>query len=506
MTHSQTTIIALAFFCMWILTLYSRIFDKTIKKHVLTIGVLLVFWMIIKLSKDLFDSNNILWYLFYMPLIFIPTHYYLISKYLIKKYSNKDKYIPLGISVCLFILVLTNNIHKIVFTTPNENGDYYHRIGYYIIVLWILYQLIMATIYYTKAKFKKRRDYKTFLPFLPIVIGTIYTALYVANILSIRHLNMTFILGMLFCLGIECVVQMGLIPNNVRYKKPYSQSNLHMAIIDEDANTILKTNYEMKIPNQIIQDMQENKVKVKYFNLEGKNKEFELKRIKGGYTIFEKDFQEIEELKNSIKRKNNELREQQKLLEKDKDIKQELYEIKIRNEILEELEVNIEEKREIIKEKLKKLSNVDYKELGRIQMLLEYCKRISSLIISNYNNEIYNQEKIKLFITELLKNAEIQGIKGVAVVDDIEPVYSLIASKIYDCIFTVIEELFDIDVLIIITQEGKIINLKIILDSSINGLKQKLEEKDIEKILKIEERQTEEGIGLNIEIEDKVRK
>ena len=43
MTQTQQTILALAIYTIWIMLLYIRIFDKTLKKYVLLIGVLLAF-------------------------------------------------------------------------------------------------------------------------------------------------------------------------------------------------------------------------------------------------------------------------------------------------------------------------------------------------------------------------------------------------------------------------------------------------------------------------------
>lgn len=42
MTQTQQTVLALAIYTIWITLLYIRIFDKTLKKYVLSIGVLLV--------------------------------------------------------------------------------------------------------------------------------------------------------------------------------------------------------------------------------------------------------------------------------------------------------------------------------------------------------------------------------------------------------------------------------------------------------------------------------
>ena len=51
MTQTQQTVLALAIYTIWIALLYIRIFDKTLKKYVLSIGVLLAFWMVVRMLK-----------------------------------------------------------------------------------------------------------------------------------------------------------------------------------------------------------------------------------------------------------------------------------------------------------------------------------------------------------------------------------------------------------------------------------------------------------------------
>lgn len=75
MGHSEQAILFLVVFTIWISTLYIRIFDKTLKKYTISIGICLIFWMIIKIIKGYTEGiiNNYMWYLYYIPLIAIPT-------------------------------------------------------------------------------------------------------------------------------------------------------------------------------------------------------------------------------------------------------------------------------------------------------------------------------------------------------------------------------------------------------------------------------------------------
>ena len=133
MTQTQQTILALAIYTIWITLLYIRIFDKTLKKYVLSIGVLLGFWMVVRMLKTYTTgyATEILWYLYYIPLLMIPTFYYNCSSYLINSKNKKRRIATIIISTILFLLVITNSIHNIVFKIKSNIIDKYKKIKYH---------------------------------------------------------------------------------------------------------------------------------------------------------------------------------------------------------------------------------------------------------------------------------------------------------------------------------------------------------------------------------------
>ena len=100
MKECQIASIFLIVFIIWTFTLQYRIFQNSIKKYVVNIGVLLVFWIIVRIVKSVINENitNLLWYLYYLPMIFIPTLYYLCSKKIFRK-SKKE-------CICAIMLLL----------------------------------------------------------------------------------------------------------------------------------------------------------------------------------------------------------------------------------------------------------------------------------------------------------------------------------------------------------------------------------------------------------------
>ena len=120
----------------------TKILDKKIKILFEILFGLFIFWLVIKMFNKVavFDDNsNIIWYLLYVPLLFVPNLWFLINNQIYlknKKLKSIFTIISLSISTILLILVLTNDFHEFVFKFNNGiyfHDDYSHYIGYYLI-------------------------------------------------------------------------------------------------------------------------------------------------------------------------------------------------------------------------------------------------------------------------------------------------------------------------------------------------------------------------------------
>lgn len=498
MNHAQQSTIFLVIFTIWIATLILRVFDKTLKKYTLSIGICLIFWMIIKVFKHYTTGsiNHYMWYLYYLPLIFIPTFYYNCSEYLLIKDNNKKRIIAIGISIILFLLVITNDSHQLIFKILNENNDYIHKWGYYLVCIWIFLLLIMAVKNLVKVSMAEKDKKKTIIPFIPIILGLIYTVIYVLDIGFIEKTNMAIVIGTLFCIGLEVLFRLGLIPNNFRYRKIFLNSNLPIEIISKDGTKKINTNHYIEVEENIIKDIKNNELKKQY---KAENKIQNVKSIQGGYAVEEKDISKINDLKKKLENTNQELLKQEELLKNQKKIKEKIFEVKIKNEIIELLDEKIDEKREHINKMLDEMTEVDVEKMYMIKLLINYCKRMSSLVISSYNKEKYNNKRIETIINELLSEAKELNTNGVLQTNNFE-INSSETTTIYEIVFEIIYRLKDVNFILNIEVNNTYIKLKYLFDKNIKVLKQKLEELKLERITGIDEKNNEDETRLEIEI------
>ena len=497
MTQTQQTVLALAIYTIWLILLYIRIFDKTLKKYVLSIGVLLVFWMAIRMVKRYTTGyvTEILWYLYYIPLLMIPTFYYNCSSYLINSKNKKRRIIAIIISIILFLLVITNSLHNIVFKIKSNINDYNHNIGYFIIVAWILCLIVVAIINLIKSS--KNKGYKNIILIsVTILIGIIYTILYIKNIPVIRKTNMSVIIGTLFCVGLEMMLDFKLIPNNFRYKKIFKNSNLPLEIVSQDGKTRIVTNHSINLKENIINDIKNNKVKSIY---KENNIIKNVNVINGGYSIEEKDYSKINEYEEKLKSIQQELIEQETILQKQRKIATEIYETKLKGEIIELLDEKIEQKRNLINELIKEMKITDIDKMKNIKLLLNYCKRMSNLVISSYNKEKYDNKRLEVIINEMLIEAQSLGINGVLKTNNFE-ISSGETANIYEIIFETIMKFTTTNFILYIQVNNSYTEIKYLFDGKHKNFKKEIEKLQLERILEIEQIVDEDGTTIKLKI------
>lgn len=497
MTQTQQTVLALAIYTIWLILLYIRIFDKTLKKYVLSIGVLLVFWMAIRMVKRYTTGyvTEILWYLYYIPLLMIPTFYYNCSSYLINSKNKKRRIVAIIISIILFLLVITNSLHNIVFKIKSNINDYNHNIGYFIIVAWILCLIVVAIINLIKSS--KNKGYKNIILIsVTILIGIIYTILYIKNIPVIRKTNMSVIIGTLFCVGLEMMLDFKLIPNNFRYKKIFKNSNLPLEIVSQDGKTRIVTNHSINLKENIINDIKNNKVKSIY---KDNNIIKNVNVINGGYSIEEKDYSKINEYEEKLKSIQQELIEQETILQKQRKIATEIYETKLKGEIIELLDEKIEQKRNLINELIKEMKITDIDKMKNIKLLLNYCKRMSNLVISSYNKEKYDNKRLEVIINEMLIEAQSLGINGVLRTNNFE-ISSGETANIYEIIFETIMKFRTANFILYIQVNNSYTEIKYLFDGKHKNFKKEIEKLQLERILEIEQIVDEDGTTIKLKI------
>ncbi len=306
-----TSFIFICIFVCWIFRNRTRIMQPQVRKFLFLVGVGIIFWISVRTIKyeclrTLAIPDRFAWYLYYLPMIFLPLLLFYLSFTIGKgdHYQFNPKWYLLNIpAAILFLFVLTNDVHGLVFMidkTKHAYGQAYtHGIVYYLIAAFILTLLLLATMILTK----NCRKYSTRIPKLPIcviLIGLLYNVLYINNewFGSYFFLDITLFGCLIIILLLESFIYCGLIHSNKNHKIFFEQSNLGTQIIDLDGQIKYSSDNTAKLPTDDFLRLQLDK------SIEiDENTLRHMIAIRGGYVSYTSDIsairQKIKELENS---------------------------------------------------------------------------------------------------------------------------------------------------------------------------------------------------------------
>lgn len=180
--------IYIGLYAAWGLSVRQRIVQRQVGRYLTGVFVLLILWLSFRTVKYFIfwqpTALRYLWYLFYLPMLFVPMLALLIAMSL----SKPDGYrLPKStaalwlVSGVLFLSVMTNDLHQFVFTFPENavvrsDTDHGYDICYFAVIGWqVLCAVAALMVMLFKCRLKNRK--LRFLPVIPLAISLTYLTL-----------------------------------------------------------------------------------------------------------------------------------------------------------------------------------------------------------------------------------------------------------------------------------------------------------------------------------------
>lgn len=313
--------IYIGLFAAWGLSVRQRIVQKQMCRFMTVTAVLLIIWMVVRSAKYFIfwqpDAVRYLWYLFYLPMLFVPMLALLIAISL----GKPDEYkFPKGMSILwiisgtLLLLVLTNDLHQFVFTFPKDaavwtdkNNGY--SIGYFIIVGWqVLCAFAALVIMFLKCRVQKGRLH--FLPIVPMLLTIVYSVLYYAGADWLLHLfgDIAAFQSVMYILTFEFCIACGYIHSNSRYVDLFASSvSTSAEITDKDFTVRYAAVNTAPISKETIKKAEQSP-----FTMGGLT--VHTMPIDGGYAVWTEDVSALRDIKEDSKLLADELADRNKIL------------------------------------------------------------------------------------------------------------------------------------------------------------------------------------------------
>mgnify|MGYP003467097869 FL=1 len=216
----------------WGASLQQRIINVRVRRCLVSVSVLMIFWLTAKVLKWNFIPDRTywfgryLWYSYYIPMILIPLLGVFIIDYMGKpeEYRNHRRlyalYIP---AFAILIGIFTNDLHQLAFSFPQGIDQFDFTYGYGPIYFAAMAWFVLGGIYIVVMLLKKSRvPGSKKMQKLPVIImggAVIFWTLYCLRI--IRDVDLTVVDCLIIALLLESAIQSGLISSNTNYHKMF---------------------------------------------------------------------------------------------------------------------------------------------------------------------------------------------------------------------------------------------------------------------------------------------
>lgn len=474
----------------WIISIYIRVIHKKIRNYLLSIGLLMLFWLFVRTIKyrvlSVFDDMNILWYLFYVPIILIPLLSYYTARMVGKNEDNrlsfKDRLLMIP-AVIIILGVLTNDIHKMAFVFEGSTYvgmTYGYGFFYYLSSLFSFFFAICSIcIMFQKSRIKESKE-KIYLPFFIVLVYICYSIFYALNQ---NHVFLQFFeLTVMYCITTvafwESCIRIGLITSNSNYGKFFKYSAFNTNIVDKQGKIFYATGEENIIDVKTFEQLKENGM----FSPDSKSRLY-ISEITGGYVIWQERFDYLLSLIDKLKIVNDKIENELLFIQSQMNIDEKRIKLKEKNRLYNIINRETDEQRCKIKENLEYISQYgdDWSKWQEINICATYIKRYSNLVFLNeYSNGI-SSEDMRIAIKESLNNLKRMGINeglkidsygisgGTSGAEALKELHGEItkdrAFKVYSAIEHVIETSFRFlkNIYIVIRNSEECLNLSILL-------------------------------------------
>lgn len=456
-------ILGIVFLAVWGTSLYYRCSDRTIRRRLITLVGLFIFWFILVLVRYSIDDawlSSILWYLFYVPMIFAPA---LCLSMAFRASSLEHRPHVRAFEAVVFVLcgifavmILTNNWHQLAFIFDTSSPDW-SFIYSYGPLYWIVAVAIVAMFlgFVGILAFSSRKQLLSGMPFLVtlIAMGVLYCILYVLKMDLPFTKNFTLFYICTVCIAVELCLDFGLFPSFLWYKDVFYGLPLDIKLLSFEGEVVCATTasgLSAETRAEIREHIKSDSDETSFIDERNPDKMFRLQRLSGGYALLAEDLSEVNREQKWLEQLNATLTRQNEMLQREHGIDSSLRQAELERNLLAQIESSLGDTVETIIGLLDEAKDISadknqgerFRILALARILTAYCKRKGSLIISENNEEDFNAERLRVILNETMGDLRSIGIDCAALVETNRSLPATTTNILYGCFYDLIVRAF----------------------------------------------------------------
>ena len=439
----------LLLFSLWGYSLDRRIIQpQTLHCLRLTAALMLV-WLILRTLKYEIVTDpttaRYIWYLYYLPMLFIP----LLGVY-IALFLGKPQEIRLNVRTgclaivptVLFLSVITNDLHQQVFAFSGgvpggqDNSSFSHRPLYFACLVWMIACMVFSLVRLLNKSRIPGSGKKNLAPFVTGCITVLYGVLYLSGLPAVRwwfgDMNVMFCL--LFAAIYESCIRCRMIQSNTGYVELFEATTLAACIADSSGNIVLRSHAaceDIACPEEGTQVFRPDGIRISSAP------------ISGGYAVWQDNVRPLTELRAKLSGNKAIIKNNKEKLQEAYFVQKKLYELTEKNRIYDELEARYGKQINRIGQLLKQCEDTGPAEvqnlLKRILLLGTYIKRGANLYFLGMEYELLPQQELRLTVDEAVRVMTVCGTECSMVYRTTKPMRSTEVMRLFDLLKTVAE-------------------------------------------------------------------
>ena len=480
------SLIYIALYIGWGISVSKRIMQVQVRHYLIAVSGLVVFWFVIRSMKYFFITDTgiarQLWYLYYLPMLFIPLFSLFVAISLgkpenarLSKTALALLYIP---TVLCLLLVLTNDLHQLVFSFPegevwtDDNMSY--SFGYFFVIGWeILCALAAFVIMIIKCRLSYRKKY---LPFLLLACSIVYAFIYVSGVEWMQLIGGDIAAAqcLMFTGILESCIQCGLIQTNTGYEELFMVSRLGAQITDQGNTVCLASSNARELTGEQRMSAKTHPV------LADKTTLIKSKPIRFGHVLWQEDVSELTEAIEQIEENCRDLSERNRIRRKNLETKKKILSLQEKNRAADVLNRETAGQISMIEHLLTQYDTENdakkrEKLLAGAAVLGAYIKRYGNLLLVSHREETADICDLSRCFEDSFVNLELLDVKYLCTL----PADVILATKdmlrIYHTFETILEDcLFDLHSVWVNARERKgqfLVSIDFVCDTDLSGHK-----------------------------------
>ena len=442
-------VLYLLLFSLWGFSLDRRIIQKQALHCLRLTAALMLLWLVLRTLKyevvtDLTVARYI-WYLYYLPMLFIP----LLGVYIALSLGKSEKFRLSGkigalalVPAVLFLLVITNDLHQQMFAFDSgvpgvpDNYSYSHGFLYFICLGWIVACMFFSLICLLKKSRIPGGGKKKIRPFVIGCTMVLYGVLYMLGIPAVRWLfgDMNVMFCLLCAAIYESCIRCRMIQSNTGYVELFEATTLAACIADLNGDIVLRSRTageDMVCPKEGLQILRPNGIRISSAP------------INGGYAVWQDNVRPLIELRTKLSENKTEIKNNKEKLQEAYLVRKKLHELTEKNRIYDEIETRYGKQITRIGQLLKQCEGAEPVEIQnlmkRILLLGTYIKRSANLYFLSLEYDFLPQQELRLTVDEAVRVLTVCGTECSVAYHTTKPMLSAEVMRLFDLLKTVAE-------------------------------------------------------------------